>query len=122
MQMLLPTVAGSQDLPSYNGIVTGWTEVTKEVLAAQAAADGAEVHTPNTRLHTHTPHICSRPYGLTHTHVYTLSLPFALSPGLPRMHSPSTTVCSFLRAYMQTYIHTYIHAYRRTYIHTNTLT
>jgi len=40
--MSLPSVAGSQDLPSYNGMVTGWTEVTKEVLAAQAASEGAE--------------------------------------------------------------------------------
>ena len=126
MQMLLPTVAGSQDLPSYNGIVTGWTEVTKEVLAAQAAADGAEVHTPNTRSHTYTPLICSRPYVHTYTHVYALShvlsLLFALSLGLLHMHSPPTIVCSFLRAYMQIYTHIYIQAYRRTYISTNTHT
>ena len=38
----LPAVPGSQDLPTFDAIVTGWTEVTKEVLAAQAAADGAE--------------------------------------------------------------------------------
>ena len=38
----LPAVPGSQDLPAFGAVLTGWTEVTKEVLAAQAAADGAE--------------------------------------------------------------------------------
>jgi len=41
--MALPTVAGADDLPANGASALGWSEVTKEVLAALAAAEGAEV-------------------------------------------------------------------------------
>ena len=31
-----------QDLPAFGAFVTGWTEVTKDVVAALAAAEGAD--------------------------------------------------------------------------------
>ena len=40
--MALPQVPGAQELPAYGAVVTGWAEVTKEVLAAQAAALGLD--------------------------------------------------------------------------------
>ena len=39
----LPNVPGANDMPAYGAVVTGWVDVTKEVLAAQAAAEGTEV-------------------------------------------------------------------------------
>lgn len=41
--MAVPEVPGSHDLPSQGASMLGWSEVTKEVLAALAVAEGAEV-------------------------------------------------------------------------------
>ncbi len=42
LALALSHTHATQDLPAFGAFVTGWTEVTKDVVAALAAAEGAD--------------------------------------------------------------------------------
>lgn len=91
--MVVPEVPGSHDLPSQGASVLGWSEVTKEVLAALAVAEGAEVP-PSSQM---AMNCCCVSIAFLHGHVQAELVQscaaLALAMLAPAVHFPYARTC-----------------------------